>query len=332
MKNSLISRYGKLLDSIGLLLIEARKKAFVEVNLILVKTYWEIGKLVLEYEQNGKEKADYGSQLLSSLSHDLKLNYGKGFSKSNVYLMRLFYLKYPKFQTLSGKLSWSHYTELLGVSEDLARRFYEKECLNEKWSIRELRRQIDSLLFERLSLSKDKKEVLALSKHGQIITDEKALIKEPYVLEFLNIPETGSYSERELEQKIIDNLQMFLLELGKGFTFVSRQYRITLDNKHYYIDLVFYHRILKCFVLIDLKIGKVVHEDIGQMNMYLNYFKEEEMTKEDHEPVGIILAADRDNFLVKYALGGLSNKLFVSKYQLYLPTKEELEQEIQRLI
>src|SRR3989338_7833948 len=255
--------YKTLITNIGEILEKGRKDAIKIFNNILVKTYWEIGKQIIEYEQKGEVKAEYGSELLNNLSKDLSLKYGKGFKKSNVYMMRLFYLKYPKFQTLSGKLSWSHYIELLGVSEDLARRFYEKECLNEKWSIRELRRQIDSLLFERLSLSKDKKEVLALSKHGQIITDEKALIKEPYVLEFLNIPETGSYSERELEQKIIDNLQMFLLELGKGFNFVSRQYRITLDNKHYYIDLVFYHRILKCFVLIDLKIGKVVHEDIG---------------------------------------------------------------------
>ncbi|MBU4501697.1 MAG: DUF1016 family protein [Nanoarchaeota archaeon] len=324
--------YSILIDSIGVLLEQGRKQAYQAVNQILVKTYWDIGKRIVEYEQEGREKADYGSALLKNLSKDLKLRYGKGFSKSNIYLMRQFYLKYPKFQTLSGKLRWSHYAELLSIEDDLERPFYEKQSLNESWSVRELKRQINSALFHRIALSKDRRGVLELSKKGNIIKREQDIIKDPYVLEFLKIPEDYKYSEKELEQKIIDNLQMFLLELGKGFAFVKRQYRVTLDNTNYYVDLVFYHRILKCFVLIDLKIGKVNHADIGQMNMYLNYFKEEENAEEDNEPIGIVLSAEKDHFLVEYALGGISNKLFVSKYKLYLPDKRELENKLNEVL
>lgn len=324
--------YNYLIENIGSLLEQGRKQAYHAVNQILVKTYWEIGNRIIEYEQEGKEKAEYGSALLDNLSKDLKLRYGKGFSKSNVYLMRMFYLKYPKFQTLSGKLSWSHYAEFLSIEEDAARQFYELQSLKESWSVRELKRQINSALFHRVALSKDKMEVIELSKKGLVINTAKDVIRDPYVLEFLNIPEHEKYSEQELEQKIINNLQMFLLELGKGFTFVKRQFRITLDNTHYYVDLVFYHRILKCFVLIDLKIGKVSHNDIGQMNMYLNYFKEEETSPTDNEPIGIILSAEKNHFLVKYALGGISNQLFVSKYQLYLPDKNELEKRLREVL
>ncbi len=328
MKNS----YDLLLDKVGKLLDSARKEVYSQVNQILVKTYWEIGKDIVELEQEGKEKAEYGSNLLDHLSQDLKLRYGKGFSKSNVYLMRFFYIQYPKFQTVSGKLGWSHYAELLGVSNNLARQFYEKQCQTENWGVRELKRQINSMLFERLALSKDKKGVLHLSKKGQLIMKEEDAVKDPYILEFLGLSKDSGYSERELEQRLIDNLQLFLLELGKGFTFVARQFKITLNNTHFYVDLVFYHRILKCFVLVDLKIGKASHQDIGQMNLYLNYFKKEEVSPGDNDPIGIILAADKDHFLMEYALGGLSNKLFVSKYQLYLPKKEELEREIKKLI
>jgi len=246
--------------------------------------------------------------------------------------MRLFYACYPDLPDMSGKLTWSHFVELLGVSDDLARSFYEKQCIKENWSTRELNRQINSMLFERIALSKDKKGVLKLAEKGQIIEKSHDLVKEPYILEFLGIPENHKYSEKELEQKIIDNLQMFLLELGKGFTFVKRQFRMTLDNEHYYVDLVFYHRILKCFVLIDLKIGKVKHTDIGQMNMYLNYFKAEESSEDDNEPIGLILSAEKNDIVVKYVLGSISNQLFVSKYQLYLPKKEELEAEVRKLL
>ncbi|MCZ4225344.1 PDDEXK nuclease domain-containing protein [Pedobacter rhodius] len=324
--------YKKLIDDIGSTLQRTRENAIKAVNRELVIANWEIGKHIVEFEQNGKEKAEYGSSLLTNLSKDLKTTYGKGFGKSNIYLCRQFYLKYPIFQTVSGKLSWSHYAELLTVSDDLARAFYEKQTASENWSFREMKRQIDSSLFERLALSKDKREVLALAENGQIVTKPKDIIKDPYIFEFLGLPEQIIVKERNLERKLIDNLQKFLLELGKGFSFVARQYKITVDNQHFYIDLVFYHRILKCFILIDLKTQKVKHQDIGQMNLYLNYFKEEENTDGDTEPIGIIIAKDKHEFLVKYATGGISNKIFVSKYQLYLPDQKQLENKVKQII
>lgn len=332
-ENSRVKKeYGLLVDSIGKLLESARRESVRAINTILVETYWNIGKRIVEYEQKGGEKAEYGSRLLTKLSKDLRMKYGKGFSKSNVYLMRLLYIKYPKFQTLSGKLTWSHYVELLSITDDLARSFYEKQCIKENWSVRELRRQIDSMLFERIALSKDKEGVLELAKKGQIVEKEEDIIKDPYVFEFLGIPEQYQYTEKELEQRLIDNLQMFLLELGKGFAFIKRQYRITLDNNHFYVDLVFYHTILKCYVLIDLKVGKITHQDIGQMNMYLNYFKTEVNSDNDSPPVGIILGAEKNDILVEYALGSISNKLFVSRYKLYLPSKKELTQKLKYLL
>ena len=323
--------YKNLIQDIGLILNQGRKQAYQTVNNILVKTYWEIGKRIVEFEQNGKITAKYGSKLLINLSKELS-PIGKGFSRSNLTYMRLLYIKYPKSETLSHQLSWSHYFELLKVDDDLACNFYEKQCIKEKWPIREFKRQKQSMLFERIALSKKKEEVLEISKKGQIIETAKDIIKEPYVLEFLGIPEDHKYSEKELEQKIIDNLQMFLLELGKGFTFVKRQFRMTLNNRHFYADLVFYHRILKCFVIIDLKLEGVNHGDVGQMNMYLNYFKTEENIEDDNDPIGIILSAEKEHISVEYALGGISNQLFVSKYQLYLPKKEELEKEVKRLV
>ncbi|MFP3832098.1 PDDEXK nuclease domain-containing protein [Chryseobacterium sp. SIMBA_028] len=233
---------------------------------------------------------------------------------------------------MPAKLSWTHIITLLGVSDDTARKFYEKQTVLENWGYRELERQISSSLFERLALSKDKKGVLQLAEKGHIITDSSEAIKDPYVLDFLKIPQSHRVTEKALEQKIIDNLQMFLLELGKGFAFVARQYKISLRNRHFYIDLVFYHRILKCFVLIDLKIKQVEHYDIGQMNLYLNYFKSEENVEDDHEPIGIILSAEKDEVLVEYATGGISNKIFVSKYQLYLPDKKELQNKVQAIL
>jgi predicted nuclease of restriction endonuclease-like (RecB) superfamily len=285
---------------------------------------------MVEFEQGGKEKAEYGSELLGNLARDLKSRYGKGFSKSNLYLMRELYLKYPIIQTLSGKLSWSHYSELLSVEDDMPRRFYEIQADRERWSVRELRRQINSSLFQRIALGKDKAGVLDMSKKGLIPEGPGDMVKDPYVLEFLDFPKQYRYSEKELESRIIDNLQMFLLELGNGFFFVRRQFRIALDSKSYFVDLVFYHRTLRCFVLIDLKIGKVTHADIGQMNMYLNYFTQEENGSGDKPPVGIILAAEKNAFLVKYALGGISNQLFVSKYQLHLPDKKLLADRLRR--
>jgi len=324
--------YLKLVQSIGETIEEARNRAVKAVNIEHLRANWEIGKFIVEFEQRGNEKADYGSSLLENLAKDLRIRFGKGFSKSNVYLMRLFYIKFPIFQTLSGKLAWSHYAELLGISDDTSREFYIKQCEKENWSIRELKRQISTSLFERIALSKDKKGVLQLAKQGLIISGPKDIVKDPYVLEFLKISEEIRMTESNLEQKIIDNLQVSLLELGKGFSFVGRQYRITLDNEHYYVDTVFYHRILKCFVLIDLKIRHVKHYDIGQMNLYLNYFKTEENTEGDNPPIGIVLGADKNDILVEYAIGGISNNIFVSKYQLYLPDKKQLEEKVKELI
>lgn len=328
----LSNNYNELLNNIGFVLEQGRKSAFIAINSVLINTYWEIGKNIVEFEQKGNEKAEYGSKLLDTLARDLKDKYGKGFSKSNVYLMRLFYIKYPIFQTLSGKLSWSHYIEILSIEDDLERGFYEKQCEKENWSVRELKRQINSALFHRIALSKDKKGVIELSQKGQIIEKPQDLIKDPYVLEFLKLPEMGRYSERDLEQKIIDNLHAFLLELGKGFAFVSRQFRISLGGEHFFVDLVFYNISLKCFILIDLKIGKATHQDVGQMNLYLNYFKKEEMKKGDNEPIGIILSAHKNDLTVEYALGSISNKLFVSKYKTYMPDKKELENKIKEII
>ncbi|MEK7375797.1 MAG: PDDEXK nuclease domain-containing protein [Candidatus Margulisiibacteriota bacterium] len=326
------SEYSRLIANIRNVVEQGRNYAYLAVNSILVKTYWSVGRLIVEHEQKGAIKSEYGSELISKLSTELKRKLGTGFSRSNLQYMRLMYLKYPKSQTVSGKLSWSHYVEFLGVSDDLARSFYEKQCVLENWSVRELNRQINSMLFERIALSKKKKGIIKLARMGHRITKESDIVKEPYTLEFLGLPEKARYSERDLEQRIIDKLQMFLLEIGRGFSFVKRQSRMTLDNKHYYVDLVFYHRILKCFVLIDLKIGKASHLDVGQMNMYLNYFAKEENTKGDNPPIGIILAADKDDVLVEYALGGITNKLFVSKYELYLPDKEELRNKVKLLL
>lgn len=332
MKKITTNKYNQLLNSIGLTIERARQNAVKAVNTELVKANWEIGRHIIEYEQDGQERAEYGSELLTRLSRDLQKRYGKGFGRRNILDMRRFYLAYQKWQTVSAKLSWSHYITLISVSDNTARRFYEKQALNENLSVRELERQIESSLFERLALSKDKKGVLQLSAKGHIISNQVEAVKDPYVLDFLKIPVSHRMTEKRFEQKIIDNLQMFLLELGKGFAFVARQYRISLRNKHYSVDLVFYHRILKCFVLIDLKTKGVSHGDIGQMNLYLNYFKTEENTEDDNEPIGIILSAEKDEVLVEFATGGISNKIFVSKYQLYLPDKRQLQRKVKAIM
>lgn len=328
----IVNKYHQLLDTIGLTIEQARQNAVKVINTELVKANWEIGRHIVEYEQHGQERAEYGSELLTRLSKDLQQRYGKGFGRRNILDMRRFYLAYQKWQAVPAKLSWTHFVVLLSVSDDIARKFYEKQTILENWGYRELERQIDSSLFERLALSKDKKGVLELSEKGHIISEPTEAIKDPYILDFLKIPQSRRMTEKTLEQKIINNLQMFLLELGKGFAFVARQYKISLRNKHYYIDLVFYHRILKCFVLIDLKIRKVDHGDIGQMNLYLNYFKTEENVEEDNEPIGIILSAEKDEVLVEFATGGISNKIFVSKYQLYLPDKKQLQKKVKAII
>ena len=334
------SDYTSLFDNVSTIIEEARRKAVKQVNIIIVQTYWNIGRLIVEGEQKGKKRAEYGERVLKRLANDLAKKYGRGFSKSNLFLMRKFYLAYPpqKFQTVSGKfgkgrmLSWSHYCELITINDDPARSFYEIESIRNNWSVRELKRQINALLFERLALSKDMDKVMQLAQGGQVIEKPEDVIKDPYVLEFLGLPERSYYTESQLEQQLINHLQEFILELGKGFAFVGRQKRITIDNEHYYIDLIFYHRVLRCLVLIDLKIGKLTHADVGQINFYLNYIRDQETLEDENPPVGIILCTEpnRSKVCVEYALGGLSNTVFVSKYKLYLPTAEELEAEMQK--
>ena len=242
------SKYIELLANIASTLQRARENAIKAINVELVKANWETGRHIVEFEQLGNQKAQYGISLLTSLAKDLKIKYGKGFSKSNIYLCRQFYLKYPIFQTVSGKLSWSHYAELLTVSDDLSRLFYEQQTIHENWSFREMKRQIESALFQRLAMSKSKEEILALAHKGQQIQEASDIIKDPYIFEFLELQKNSIVKERGLENKLIENLQRFLLELGKGFAFVSKQYKITVDNEHNYINLVFYHRILRvCF-------------------------------------------------------------------------------------
>lgn len=270
--------------------------------------------------------------MLTMLSHELTLRLGKGYSRPNLNNMRKFYLCYPICQTVSDKLSWSHICELIKIDDELERSFYEKETVKEKWDVRTLRRQMESALFLRLAVSRDKEGILALAQNGVEIQRPEDVIKSTYTLEFLNLPELAQYSEGDLETRIINNLQKFLLELGKGFTFVGRQYPLTINNITYHCDLVFYHRILKCFVLIDLKKNSVQHEDIGQMNMYMGYFAIEENMPDDNPPIGIILSKNKDELLVEYATYGMDSNLFVSKYELYLPNRKELERLVNSIL
>ena len=324
--------YNALLQSVGNALTQGRSRAAAAVNAAMVQTYWEIGRQIVEYEQKGNERAEYGTELLKRLSRDLTERYGKGFGKSNIFARRRFFLLYQKFQTVSGKLTWSHYVELLKVDDPLERSFYEKESEQSHWGVRELKRQMNSMLFQRLALSTDKNEVARLASDGQVIEKPEDILKDPYVFEFTGLPQMPVYKEGDLEAALVNNLSQFLLELGKGFAFVGRQQTFTIDGRTYKIDLVFYHRILKCFVLIDLKRGEIQHEDIGQMNFYLNYYRAEMNTEGDTEPIGIILGSKSNKLTMQYALQGISNQLFVSRYQLYLPEREQLEAEFQRFL
>jgi len=324
--------YDQLLSKIGAAIAKGRGRAIHAVNAYLLETYWQVGQFIVEFEQGGQARAEYGARLIPRLSSDLTLRHGNGFSRSNLKAMRQFYLAYPKSQTLSGLLSWSHVIELLKIDDPLERSFYEKQMVAENWSVRELKRQKNSSLFLRLATGKDREGILKLASQGQIPLQAEDLLREPYVFEFLKIPEGTSLSESDLESRLCSNLQQFLLELGKGFTFVGRQYRITINNTHYRVDLVFYHRILRRFVLIDLKIEEVEHHDIGQMNMYLGYFAAEENGEGDAEPIGILLSRHKDELLVEYATYGMNSQLFVQKYQLYLPDREELRRELERTL
>lgn len=326
------NKYHELVEHISETYTKGRNNAAIAVNQYLVDTYWNIGQYIVEFEQEGNLRAEYGKGLLQKLSKDLSLTLGKGFSLSNLIRMRQFYSAYPIYAELPHKLSWTHWVELLKIDNDLERSFYLNQSINERWSTTELIRQKKTSLFLRLAASKDKEGVLELSKKGLRVQKPADIIREPYILDFLQIPEPNNFNESELEQLLISNLQQFLLELGKGFAFVGRQYRITLGNRHHYIDLVFYHRILKCFVLIDLKRDEAGYEDVGQMNMYLGYFENEENTEGDNPPIGIVLAKEKDELLVQYAMHNISSQLFVSKYQLYLPEKQLLEDKLTEIL
>lgn len=309
------------------LLYSAKNRVYQTINTTMTETYFQIGKRIVEEEQGGETRAEYGSALLKNLSSELIKEFGKGYSEQNLKNMRQFYLIYQKRQTVSSefKLSWSHYIFLTRIENIDERNFYEIESIENSWSLRELKRQFDSGLFERLKLSSDKQKVKELSAKGQVIQTAQDLIKDPYILEFVGLPELSLYSESELEQKLIDKLEHFLLELGKGFTFVARQKRITIDEKHFKVDLVFYNRLLKSFVVIDLKIGELKHQDIGQMMMYVNYFDRFEKTDDENSTVGIILCKDKSKALVELTLPKDNNQIYASKYLTILPNKEEFK-------
>ena len=308
------------------ILTNARDKVYQTANFTMVEAYWQIGKSIVK-EQNGEERAEYGTGLLKELSKQMTQDFGRGFTVANLKNMRQFYLIYQKRQTVSSefKLSWSHYIFLTRIENIDERNFYEIESIENSWSLRELKRQFDSGLFERLKLSSDKQKLKELSLNGQVIQTAQDLIKDPYILEFVGLPELSSYSESELEQKLIDKLEHFLLELGKGFTFVARQKRITIDEKHFKVDLVFYNRLLKSFVVIDLKIGELKHQDIGQMMMYVNYFDRFEKTDDENSTIGIILCKDKSKALVELTLPKDNNQIYASKYLTILPNKEEFK-------
>ena len=309
------------------LLYSAKNRVYQTINTTMTQTYFQIGKRIVEEEQGGETRAEYGSALLKNLSSELIKEFGKGYSEQNLKNMRQFYLIYQKRQTVSSefKLSWSHYIFLTRIENINERNFYEIESIENSWSLRELKRQFDSGLFERLKLSSDKQKVKELSLNGQVIQTAQDLIKDPYILEFVGLPELSSYSESELEQKLIDKLEHFLLELGKGFTFVARQKRITIDEKHFKVDLVFYNRLLKSFVVIDLKIGELKHQDIGQMMMYVNYFDRFEKTDDENSTIGIIICKDKSKALVELTLPKDNNQIYASKYLTILPNKEEFK-------
>jgi len=324
-----------LLVKIKQIIGASRAKLAQTINSELLLTYWEIGKAIVEKEKTNNFDNRSSRQIILELSRLLSKELGKGFSRSNLFYMRNFYLSFPNVQTVSGQLSWSHYCELLAVSDAQKRSFYEKETINARWSVRELKRQIACSLFERLLLSDgkpNKQKVLQLAKEGQILLSPSDLIKDPYVFEFLGSPENKPLLEKDLELKLIRHIEDFLLELGKGFMFVGSQYRITLNNLHHYVDLVFYNKILKAYILIDLKSEKFHAANVGQMNMYLNYFKTEINEEGDIEPIGIILCADKDEVAAEYALGGLTNQIFASKYIYFLPDKEILIKEVERFL
>ncbi len=333
--------YEALVSAIEGLVLDARAGLKAAMNAIMLQTYWRTGEYIVEYEQDGSDRAIYGAGLMRRLAQDLSLKLGRGFSHANLVYMRKLYVVSQKSQTsdlfkkiqTSGFLTWSHYLEILRADDPLEIAFYAKECENSKWSVRELHRQMQSMLFHRIALSRDKEGVLALANKGDHVQKPEDILRDPYVLEFAGLPVAERLKESRLHSALVEHLRDFLLELGRGFSFVASQYRIPLNTDHpCRVDLVFYNFLLKCFVLIDLKRGMVKHQDIGQMNMYLNYFKSEVGGIGDAEPVGIVLGANKDDLVVQYATQGISNHLFVSKYQLYLPNEDQLRGKLAALL
>jgi len=352
--------YGRVRE----ILEAARSNIARTVNTTQVIANWLIGREIVEEEQKGKRRAGYGAKLLVELAEQLGRDYGRGYSVDNLEAFRQFYLEYPRLISetvsrnsgfpaisetpsrksdepdsarawqpgmLNPNLSWSDYRQLLRVSRQQARGFYEIEAANGGWTVRELSRQVGSLLFDRMAKSRDKAGLVRLASHGQELLRPVDVLKDPLVLEFLDLPDSPRLVESKLEQALIGNLQTFLMELGKGFAFVSRQERISLDGDHFYIDLVFYHTVLKCFVLIDLKVGKLTHADLGQIQFYVNYYDRQRRTEGDNPTIGLILCPDKNDAVVKYTLGEQQERnIFTSRYQLYLPTVEELENELRR--
>lgn len=314
-------------ENIRLTVAEAQKKVYATVNFVMVETYWNIGKQIYE-AQGENERAEYGAGLLRFLSEKLTAEFGKGFTTTNLKYMRQFYTAFRNSHALRDQLSWTHYRMLLKIEDANAREFYLDECAKSNWSTRQLERQINSFYYQRLLSSQDKDSVRNEISTLEQSVDAKDIIRDPYVLEFLGLEHTSNLYEKDMEQGLINHLQKFLLELGRGFSFVARQKRISFDGEHYYIDLVFYNYILKCFVIIDLKIGKLTHQDIGQMQMYVNYYTRELMNEGDNPPIGIVLCADKSDSVVKYTLPEDNNQIFASKYKLYMPTEEELKREL----
>lgn len=324
--------YNLLVNNISVLWNNAKEKAITAVNTELLEANWRTGQYIVEFEQGGKARAEYGKQLLVKLSKDLTRLNGKGFNRSNLTYMRKLYLAFPKCGTLSHKLTWSHYYEILKCEDTLEMQFYMKQCINEGWNVRELKRQMKSCLFQRLALSTDKEGVLLLANEGHQVMKPQDIIRDPFVLEFTGLPQKKRYKENELEAALKANMEQFLLELGRGFAFIGRQYQMHIGSRVFKVDMVFYHCILKCYVLIDLKRAEIKHNDIGQMNLYLNYFQTEVCQPDDNPPIGIVLGARKDELLMEYALHGITNQLFAAKYQLYLPKREELQAQLDLLL
>ncbi len=310
------------------ILSNARAKVYSTVNFAMVEAYWEIGKSIVE-KQGGNANAEYGTKLIEELSKQMTSDFGKGFTTTNLKYMRQFYLAFPNRHALSDQLSWTHYRMIMKVEDIKAREFYIDECAKANWSTRQLERQINTFSYQRLLASHGNYAVVEDTTKKEGAKTPEDVIRDPYVLEFLGLEQSASFYESDLEQALIDHLQKFLLELGRGFSFVGRQHRISFDNQHFYIDLVFYNYILKCFVLIDLKTGKLTHQDIGQMQMYVNYYTRELMNEGDNPPIGILLCADKNDSVVRYTLSEDNKQIFTSKYMLYLPTEEELQKEIE---